>query len=50
MILGATKVEQIHDNCGALKIMDKLTPEIMEEIEGILANKPNMPPTYGRSR
>jgi len=50
VILGATKVEQIHDNCKAIKLMDKLTPEIMEEIEGILANKPKPAPTYGRSR
>lgn len=33
VILGATKVEQVHDNCKALKLMDKLTPELMEEIE-----------------
>ncbi|KAF9699877.1 hypothetical protein EKO04_002585 [Ascochyta lentis] len=40
VILGASKVEQIHDNCAALKLLPKLTPEIMEEIEGILGNKP----------
>src|ERR1700742_4858605 len=40
VILGATKVEQIHDNCKALKLIDKLTPEVMEEIEQILGNKP----------
>ena len=50
VILGASKVEQIHDNCKALKLLDKLTPEIMEEIEGILQNKPKPAPTYGRSR
>ena len=50
VILGATKVEQIIDNCGALKILPKLTPEVMEEIEGILGNKPAPPPNFGRSR
>ena len=40
IILGATKPEQIHDNCGALKLLEKLTPEVMEEIEEILQNKP----------
>jgi aryl-alcohol dehydrogenase-like predicted oxidoreductase len=40
VILGATKPQQIHDNCKALQLLDKLTPEVMEEIEGILQNKP----------
>lgn len=50
VILGATKVEQIHDNCKALALLPKLTPEIMEEIEGVLDNKPKPPATYGRDR
>lgn len=50
VILGATKIEQVHDNCKALKIMDKLTPELMEEIEAILDNKPKPAPSYGRTR
>ena len=50
VILGATKVEQIHDNCKALKVLAQLTPEHMEEIEKILENKPTPSPTYGRSR
>ena len=50
VILGATKVEQIHDNCQALKLLPKLTAEIFEEIEGILENKPKPAPTYGRNR
>jgi aryl-alcohol dehydrogenase-like predicted oxidoreductase len=40
VILGATKPEQVVDNCGAISILEKLTPEIMEEIEKILDNKP----------
>jgi len=40
VILGATKPEQLKDNIKALDLMDKLTPEVLEEIEKILANKP----------
>lgn len=40
VILGATKPEQVHDNCGAIKLLPKLTPDVMEEIEKVLANKP----------
>ncbi|KAF1359559.1 voltage-gated potassium channel subunit beta-1 channel subunit beta-1 [Lizonia empirigonia] len=40
VILGASKVQQVHDNCAALKLLPKLTPDVMEEIEGILGNKP----------
>lgn len=40
VILGATKPQQVVDNCGAMKLLSKLTPEIMNEIEGILGNKP----------
>jgi len=50
VILGATKVEQIEDNCKALKLIEKLTPDVMEEIEKILENKPKPAPTFGRSR
>jgi len=35
VILGATKVEQIIDNCKAIAMLEKLTPEILEEIEGV---------------
>jgi voltage-dependent potassium channel beta subunit len=50
VILGATKVEQIHDNCKALDILEKLTPELMEEIEQILDNRPSPPSSFGRAR
>lgn len=39
-IMGASSVEQVWDNVRALAVLDKLTPEVMEEIEGILKNKP----------
>ena len=50
VILGATKVEQIVDNCKAIKLLEKLDDKTMQEIEGILDNKPAAVPTYGRSR
>jgi len=50
VILGATKISQIEDNCKALKLLPKLTPEVMNRIEEILANKPNKPSTFGRDR
>lgn len=50
VILGATKVEQIEDNCKAIALLPKLTPEVMEEIESILDNKPAKPASFGRER
>lgn len=49
VLLGATKPQQILDNLKALPIIEKLTLEIMEEIEGILDNKPQQRPTFGRA-
>jgi len=50
VILGASKVEQIHENVKSLEILDKLTPDVKKEIEDILDNKPKAVPTYGRDR
>ena len=50
VILGATKVEQVVDNVKALEVLDKLTPEVLEEIEGVLDNKPKGVNTFGRER
>ncbi|KAK3985069.1 NADP-dependent oxidoreductase domain-containing protein [Cladorrhinum sp. PSN332] len=50
VILGATKIEQLEDNIKALALLDKLTPDVLEEIEGILDNKPQGPNTFGRER
>jgi len=50
VILGATKVAQIEDNVKALELLPKLTPEVMEEIEKILDNKPAPASTFGRER
>ncbi|KAK1752651.1 NADP-dependent oxidoreductase domain-containing protein [Echria macrotheca] len=50
VILGATKIEQLLENLKAVELLDKLTPEVLEEIEGVLANKPSPPNTFGRKR
>jgi aryl-alcohol dehydrogenase-like predicted oxidoreductase len=50
VILGATKVEQIHENCKALELLPKLTPEVLKEIESVLSNKPAQTSTFGRFR
>jgi len=42
-ILGATKKQQLNDNLKALDVVAKLTPEVMEKIEGIMKNKPVLP-------
>jgi voltage-dependent potassium channel beta subunit len=41
-ILGATKKEQLTENLKALDTLKLLSPEVMEEIEKILQNKPSM--------
>ena len=40
VMTGASRVEQVHENMGAQEVVPKLTPEVMERIEGILKNKP----------
>lgn len=50
-LLGASKASQLEDNIGALDVVEKLTPEILEEIEGILGNRPDLgmnPRTFGQ--
>ncbi len=39
VITGASKVEQIHENFAALEVVPLLTPEVMAQIETVLANK-----------
>jgi len=39
-ILGATKKEQLTENLKALDVLSKLTPEVIERIEGIMQTKP----------
>ncbi|GAA6042786.1 hypothetical protein JCM8097_007479 [Rhodosporidiobolus ruineniae] len=48
VILGATKPEQLEQNFEALKLLPKLTPEVLKEIDELFENKPEQLPTYGR--
>ena len=40
IITGASRLEQLHQNFGALAALDKLTPEVLEHIEAIVENCP----------
>ena len=40
VLLGATSESQLEDNLGALAVIPKLTPEVMEEIEAVMGTKP----------
>ncbi len=40
VITGASNPQQVNENIQAMDYMDKLTPEVMEQIETVLANKP----------
>jgi voltage-dependent potassium channel beta subunit len=42
-ILGATNKDQLLENLGALEAKDKLTPEIMQQIDEIVQTKPVLP-------
>jgi voltage-dependent potassium channel beta subunit len=35
VIMGASRLSQLHDNLGALAVLDKLTPEVMARIDAI---------------
>ncbi len=43
VITGASRVSQVHDNLKSLEIKAKLTSDILERIEKILGNKPEIP-------
>ncbi len=40
VITGASRPEQIEENMKSLDVAEKLTPELLERIDGILGNKP----------
>ena len=46
VILGASRAAQLEENLAALEVLPKLTPEVMERIEGILGNQPAAPQTF----
>ena len=36
-------MKQVEENLGAIPVVDKLTPALMEEIDEILGTKPDVP-------
>lgn len=46
VITGASKVSQVEENMKAVDYIDALTPDILEEIENILDNKPEPLPDF----
>lgn len=46
VITGASRPKQVGENMRALDLVAKLTPEVMERVEGILDNKPEPWPDY----
>ena len=40
VITGASRAEQVTENMKALEVAEKLTPDVLETIEGILGNRP----------
>jgi voltage-dependent potassium channel beta subunit len=46
VITGASRVEQVYDNMKALDVVDRLTGDVMAEIEEILDNKPEPPQSF----
>ena len=45
-ILGASKASQLTENLGALDVVPQLTEDVLERIEGIVANKPKLPAQF----
>ncbi|GAA5522351.1 aldo/keto reductase [Aliifodinibius salicampi] len=49
VITGASKPEQVRQNMKAIEVVDKLTPDIMSQIEEVLDNEPEEEPNYRRN-
>ena len=45
-ITGASKPEQVTENMGAMKVLERLTPDVLERIEEIVGNKPDPEPDW----
>jgi len=46
VITGASKPEQVSENMKAAEVFEKLTPEVLEQIEKIVDNKPDAEPDW----
>lgn len=49
VITGASRPEQVRQNMGALEVVPRLTPEVLERIEAILDNAPEPEPNFRES-
>src|SRR5207247_1059561 len=41
VITGASRVEQVRENLGALEVVPRITPAVLQRIDAILGNDPN---------
>ncbi|HEX6983691.1 MAG TPA: aldo/keto reductase [Balneolaceae bacterium] len=46
VITGASKPEQVTQNMKTIEVVDKLTPDVMEQVEEVLNNKPKPEPDF----
>jgi voltage-dependent potassium channel beta subunit len=46
VILGASRLTQLQDNLAAIDAVERLTPDVMEAIEGVVQNRPEPPRRY----
>jgi voltage-dependent potassium channel beta subunit len=46
VILGASRASQLEENLSALDLVDQLTGDVMERIESVLQNKPELPARF----
>ncbi len=46
VILGASRLSQLQGNLAAMEAVEKLTPDVMEAIEGVVQNKPATPQRF----
>jgi voltage-dependent potassium channel beta subunit len=46
VILGASRVEQLEENLTALDLVPSLTDDVIERIEGVLQNRPELPTQF----
>lgn len=46
VITGASKPDQVRENMKAIEVVDKLIPDVIETIEEILDNKPELAPDF----
>ena len=46
VILGASKPSQLHENLKALDLLPRLTPDVLDRVETVLQNKPQLPDQF----